>query len=128
MGHAWDPITRKSLNDCPDIEEADIRFMEATTIIDEYFASTLKNSTEIIKNYSPLFDKLLSIEHVIILGHSLSSIDSAYFDTLLKQHAVANAQWLIAIRTENEWGEKQQKLAELGISLDRTSYIIWNDV
>lgn len=125
LGHAWDPQSRLSLNDRPDIEEVDTRLVEANNIIDEYFKSTFKNSADIIARYSPSFSELASVEQVFVLGHSLSSVDAAYFHVLLDVPAVANAQWLIAIRADKEQEEKKQRLAEYGLCLDRTSFMLW---
>jgi hypothetical protein len=47
LGHAWDPVNRKSLNDRPDIEKIDIRLMEANSILDQYFLSTFEILPEI---------------------------------------------------------------------------------
>lgn len=127
LGHAWDPQSRLSLNDRPDIEEVDTRQVEANDIIDDYFSSTFKNSADIIARYSPSFSELASVKQVFVLGHSLSSVDAAYFHVLLEVPAVANAQWLIAIRADKEQEEKQQRLAEYGLCLDRTSFMLWAD-
>lgn len=114
LGHAWHPQSRKSLNDRPDIEEIDTRLMEANDIIDGYFSATFKRSTELICNHREFFDTLTEVEQVIVLGHSLSAVDAAYFTALVEQRSVAEAQWQIACRSSDEWPEKQVLLARLG--------------
>ncbi|WP_231108950.1 bacteriophage abortive infection AbiH family protein [Cupriavidus metallidurans] len=47
LGHAWNPQSRPSLNDRPDIEEIDTRVAEANDIIDDYFSATFKRSEEL---------------------------------------------------------------------------------
>lgn len=49
LGHAWNPQTRKSLNDREDIEEIDTRLMEANRILDDYFSATFKPSEQLIR-------------------------------------------------------------------------------
>ncbi len=126
LGHAWHPLSRKSLNDRPDIEEIDTRLMEANDIIDDYFSATFKRSTELIADHREFFDALTEIEQVIVLGHSLSAVDAAYFTALNEQRSVAEAQWQIACRSSEEWPEKQVLLARLGINLTTATPVLWD--
>lgn len=89
LGHAWHPQTRESLNDRPDIEDIDTRLMEANDIIDDYFSATFKQSADLIAQHRGFFDALTDIEQVIVLGHSLSDVDAAYFMALLEQRSAA---------------------------------------
>lgn len=126
LGHAWHPQSRKSLNDRPDIEEIDTRLMEANDIIDDYFSATFKRSTELIGGHREFFDALTEVEQVIVLGHSLSAVDTAYFTALNEQRSVAVAQWQIACRSSDEWPEKQVLLARLGINPTKAAPILWD--
>jgi hypothetical protein len=114
------------LNDRPDIEEIDTRLMEANDIIDDYFSATFKRSTELIADHREFFDALTEIEQVIVLGHSLSAVDAAYFTALNEQRSVAEAQWQIACRSSEEWPEKQVLLARLGINLTTATPVLWD--
>lgn len=126
LGHAWHPQSRKSLNDRSDIEEMDTRLVEANDIIDDYFSATFKRSTELIADHREFFDTLTEIEQVIVLGHSLSAVDAAYFTALNEQRSVAEAQWQIACRSSEEWPEKQVLLARLGINLTKATPVLWD--
>lgn len=128
LGHAWHPDTRKSLNDRPDIEEIDTRLMEANGILDSYFSETFKPSSELIAEHRAFFNGLTDIEQVIVLGHSLSEVDAAYFHALLKQNSVAAAQWYIACRSLDEWPEKEALLIHLGIEPDRAIPVPWEKI
>ena len=55
LGHAWNPQSRPSLNDRPDIEEIDTRVAEANDIIDDYFSATFKRSEELIAQHGTFF-------------------------------------------------------------------------
>lgn len=125
LGHAWHPQTRKSLNDRPDIEDIDTRLMEAHDIIDDYFSATFKRSADLIAQHRGFFDALTDIEQVIVLGHSLSDVDAAYFTALLEQRSVAEATWFIACRSPDEWPEKQSLLTKLSVNPSKTLPIIW---
>ncbi len=126
LGHAWHPQTRRSLNDRPDIEEIDTRLMEANDIIDDYFSATFKRSTELITQHREFFDALTSVEQVIVLGHSLSTVDAAYFTALIEQRSVAEAKWLVACRFREEWPEKRVLLAQLGINPAVAAPLLWD--
>lgn len=128
LGHAWAPQVRRSLNDRSDIEEVDTRQVEANNIIDDYFSATFKNSEEIISQHSRSFDALNSIDQVIVLGHSLSSVDGAYFHALREQPSIAVAQWYIAVRTPEEWMEKQQLLTSFGVKANRVTPVLWENL
>lgn len=126
LGHAWHPQTRRSLNDRPDIEDIDTRLMEANDIIDDYFSATFKRSADLIMQHRGFFDALTGIEQVIVLGHSLSDVDAAYFTALLEQHSVAEATWFIACRSPDEWPEKQLLLTKLGVNPSKTLPVTWD--
>ena len=126
LGHAWHPQTRRSLNDRPDIEEIDPRLMEANDIIDDYFSVTFKPSTELITQHREFFDALTSVEQVIVLGHSLSRVDAAYFTALIEQRSVAEARWQVACRSREEWPEKRVLLAQLGIDPAVAAPVLWD--
>lgn len=68
LGHAWNPQARKSLNDREDIEEIDMRLMEANRILDDYFSATFKPSEQLIQRNRLFFDRLLDIQEVCVLG------------------------------------------------------------
>ena len=126
LGHAWHPQSRKSLNDRPDVEEIDTRLMEANDIIDSYFSATFKRSTELIAENREFFNALTEIEQVIVLGHSLSAVDAAYFTALIEQRSMAEAQWQVACRSPEEWPAKHVLLASLGIDPTMATPVLWD--
>ncbi|MCW2478041.1 bacteriophage abortive infection AbiH family protein [Candidatus Symbiopectobacterium sp. NZEC135] len=128
LGHAWNPSARRSLNDRHDISGIDTRLMEANDIIDNYFSLTFKHSAELITQHASFFKSLVAVEQVIVLGHSLSDVDAAYFQALLAQPGVAQAQWTIAVRDLNEWPDKQSLLAALDLPLNNAKPVLWQDL
>lgn len=126
LGHAWNPLSRRSLNDHPGIEDVDTRLVEAHSIIDDYFSATFKHSAELIARHGSFFKALSDVEEVVVLGHSLLAVDAAYFHALREQPAVANANWTIAVRDQDEWLRKVPLLAALGIRPGQAAPIAWN--
>ncbi|HDS1530813.1 TPA: bacteriophage abortive infection AbiH family protein [Stenotrophomonas maltophilia] len=126
LGHAWNPQSRRSLNDRPDIEEIDTRLTEANDIIDEYFSNTFKRSEELIVRYRDFFDALTAVEEVVVLGHSLSTVDAAYFRALLRQPGIAQARWTVACRSLQEWPDKEQRLTDIGLRPGASQPVPWD--
>lgn len=129
LGHAWEPESRASLNDMTDIADIadmDTRLMEANSIIDDYFCATFKPSQELIAKHRHFFEGLSGVNEVMILGHSLSKVDEAYFKYLFLQKSVAAAQWSIACRSEEEWIEKSRKLDLMGIRPVSVRQVAWD--
>jgi hypothetical protein len=128
LGHAWNPQTRKSLNDREDIEEIDTRLMEANRILDDYFSATFKPSEQLIQRNRPFFDRLLDIQEVCVLGHSLSDVDAPYFKALLAVPGVSSARWSIACRSDSDQSDKQERLQALGVDASRFVPTSWDDM
>ncbi|OFI05812.1 hypothetical protein CLOACE_15070 [Clostridium acetireducens DSM 10703] len=55
----------------------------AVSIVEEYFDKSAKKTAHIISNNLDFFLKLKNIEEIIILGHSLSSVDYPYFKKII---------------------------------------------
>ena len=125
LGHAWNPVNRKSLNDRQDIEDVDIRLLEANSIIDQYFSSTFKPSIQLIAKNRSFFDSLYCVSEVVVLGHSLSVIDAEYFHELLSVPSITLATWTIACRPADNRGEILRKLDGLGVPLSKVMIKDW---
>ncbi|VFR47665.1 unnamed protein product [plant metagenome] len=115
LGHAWNPQSRRSLNERADIEDIDTRLVEANDTIDDYFSATFKRSEELIARHRPFFEALDTVDHVVVLGHSLSPVDAIYFMALFQQPGVAAARWTVACRKAEEWPEKERRLIDMGL-------------
>lgn len=128
LGHAWNPQTRKSLNDREDIEEIDTRLMEANHILDNYFSTTFKPSEQLIQSNRQFFERLLDIQEVCVLGHSLSDVDAQYFKALLAVPSVSSARWSIACRSESDRSNKQERLQGLGVDASQIFPTSWDEM
>lgn len=128
LGHAWRPEDRKSLNDRPDIKDVDTRLVEANQILDRYFGTTFKPSSALIEQHQGFFSSLAQVSEVTVLGHSLSSVDAAYFHALLEQPGIVIADWRIACLCEDEWPEKQGLLKGLGVDTERATPMLWTSL
>jgi len=128
LGHAWNPIERRSLNSRSDIEEIDTRLMEAHSILDRYFSDTFKPSADLILKHLPFFQRLTEIQEVRVLGHSLSAVDELYFRSLLTIPGMTSAQWLIACHLDSDFQTMPAILVALGVYPNRIVTCSWPHV
>lgn len=68
---------------------------------------------EIIDANKYYFDSLKDIEMVVILGHSLNSIDIPYFEKINK--IASSAHWVVSYHTDSDFENHKIKLSEIGI-------------
>lgn len=126
LGHAWNPLERKSLNDRADIEEIDTRLMEVHDILDKYFSTTFKPSARLIEEYRPCFERLVGVNDVCVLGHSLSPVDGAYFKALLAIPGIRSARWQVAYRDGDD--DPLLKLLQLGVPASSIVICPWSEL
>ncbi|WP_449431807.1 bacteriophage abortive infection AbiH family protein [Pseudomonas putida] len=124
LGHAWAAAARPSLQGGLD-EDSDTRFAEAMGILDDYFESTFKPSAKIIEQHSSYFDGLKSMTRVVVLGHSLSKVDGAYFEALVKA-LQSSPRWTVAVRSHAENTDKAASLAAFGVPGHSIDFELWS--
>jgi hypothetical protein len=115
LGHAWNSIDILSLNDVPDPESMDTRVMDGNEIINDYFGHTFKNSKKIISDNSGFFKSLAGLSEITVLGHSLSSIDEAYFMEIVKNIDVDTVQWTVTYYRDEEKNNHEAALSRIGV-------------
>lgn len=127
LGHAWNPQTRRSLNDRHDIDKLDTRQVEAFRLLDDYFSSTFKPSQRIIEVHRPFFELLAGVETICVLGHSLSEVDAPYFEAILSVPGMSKARWQVAYRPEeDDPSEKTEQLLSLGVEQNQILTLPWS--
>ncbi|MBH3466216.1 bacteriophage abortive infection AbiH family protein [Pseudomonas carnis] len=124
LGHAWAAQIRPSLQRGLD-EDSDTRFMEAMGILDDYFERTFKPSAKIIEQQKSYFAGLKSVTQVVVLGHSLSKVDEAYFLALVEA-LQANPSWTVAVRSHDEASSKGECLTGFGIPTQSIDFKLWS--
>jgi hypothetical protein len=122
LGHAWKPVSRNSKMTQEDLENQDVRIAEGDAIIDQYFEKTYKATDEIIKANRAFFSNLHTIEDIYVLGHSISSVDIAYFQELVKSINAKNTKWHISYFGDDELKKHTATMNNLGINVSLISY------
>lgn len=112
LGHGWERT--KTVNPAPGIDQ-DIREGGGYALIDKMFDSNFKNCSKIINEESVFFDSLTSVTQIVVIGHSLSDVDSRYFKEILK-HVPQSALWRCALRNSSQDQEKTDLLVNFGVS------------
>lgn len=78
-----------------------------------YFASSLKNTEEVLKTHEDFFNSLNEVREVIVIGHSLSNVDKPYFKRVMSSVHPAT-QWVVSYRDDKE--SKHNRLLEMGLA------------
>jgi hypothetical protein len=128
LGHGWNPVERRSLNDRADIEDLDTRLVEGQEILDRYFSETFKPSARLIEQNHSFFDRLLGVEEVCLLGHSIQGVDWPYYRRLLAIPAMGSASWRVACVEDEDWDEKASRLKELGVAFKNIVTCSWSEL
>lgn len=80
-----------------------------------FFVETFKNTEKIIKENDDFFKRLMNVNNVYILGHSISKIDFKYFKKVINQ-VDKNSIWNISYFKEIDKNKHKVKFLKLGIS------------
>jgi hypothetical protein len=116
LGHSRNPKEIKSFNDVAGIEDQDVRITEGNTILDNYFEKTYKRSDEIIRENIQYFNELNTLEEIIVIGHSLSEVDSKYFQKIISKIDKGNTIWKVSYYGKESIPKSLKFLTDLGIS------------
>lgn len=82
-----------------------------------YPLSALKKPVvDIINKNSAFFSSLYNLEHVLILGHSISCIDHPYF-IKIKENVSDNCKWVVSYHTDEEIEKHMRNLSACGIEM-----------
>ncbi len=96
-------------------------------ILDDYFEKTFKPSAKIIEQQKPYFDGLKSVTQVVVLGHSLSKVDEAYFLALVEA-LQASPRWTVAVRSQDENANQAACLAGFGVPTNSIDFKLWSQL
>lgn len=66
-------------------------------IIFECDKELTKNSVEIIEKHSGFFSSLRDVEDVVVIGHSYSEVDAAYFQKIVEEVNGTNIHWYCGV-------------------------------
>lgn len=122
LGHGREPSTIELLDGVGD-EDSDVRIIEANRIINDYFRENYKNTRQILAENRQYFEKLNSVEEVLVLGHSMSSIDQEYFHEIIRNVDLEKVKWIISFRKQSEIEEKREFMKGLGVKSENISFL-----
>lgn len=90
------------------------------------FYALQKPVKKIIREYDSFFKVLEEIDQIIILGHSLNSIDLPYFRAI-KKYAPEAAKWKISFYSDDEKATHLKSLQKIGIEESRIEFCTISD-
>ncbi|WP_449649210.1 bacteriophage abortive infection AbiH family protein [Rahnella aceris] len=96
-------------------DKFDYSFELGKDMIMQYFSKTFKGTAEIIKKNEFFFKNLISIDEVVVLGHSFSSVDMPYFEVIAKS-VKPDAKWTATYYSNKELTTHSKALEALGVN------------
>ena len=133
LGHGIDPINFEEYPETPPIgltdeelqqwyqnmaDNYDYAYESGKHTLNQYFTHSFKNTKEVISAGQSFFSRLAVVDEVIIIGHSLSTVDMPYF-AAIKQHVHPNSTWTATWYLKNEREEHISALEGIGIEVPR---------
>ncbi|EME8574904.1 bacteriophage abortive infection AbiH family protein [Salmonella enterica] len=129
LGHGIDPINFEEKKAVPpenatdeELEEwrqcmadnYDHSYEMGKQTINNYFTCSFKNTEKVIADSATFFKNLSDVDEIIIIGHSLSSVDIPYFYHI---HSIVseNTEWIATYYQETERETHHTTLCEIGI-------------
>lgn len=88
-----------------------------------YFNVSFKATAEIIEKNKFFFKSLSDINKVVVLGHSISSIDQAYFKKVIESINDNTVPWIVSYYLDAEKDAHLKTLTELGLEQRQVSLI-----
>lgn len=131
LGHAWDNHTEATIKEPPTYEdfvdgnyatEEDWQWTEAVQSIQYYFATTYKNSAEIIEANIDFFEKFREVNEVYVMGHSMSPVDESYFSFVAKSIPAQKVKWIISYYKKEDVDNCKKTLQKIGVELDTVEF------
>lgn len=93
----------------------DLRETAGYGLID-YYDSTTKKSTDVIKDNKDKFETFTQIENIVVIGHSLSEVDYLYFKEIIKyNHRAADINWYISWYSSEDLERIEKFVSEMDI-------------
>jgi len=105
LGHGWEPEDLKT--EIYDLENEDVRVIEGQEYINDFFRETFKPTDQILKKYKMFFSGLGAVDEILVMGHSLSEVDHAYFYEIIKNVNPSKSAWKISYYKNKDTIEKK---------------------
>lgn len=118
LGHGWEPEDLKAEIDDP--ENEDVRIIEGQEYINDYFKETFKPTEEILEKYKMFFSGLGNVDEILVMGHSLSEVDHAYFYEIIKNVNSNRSVWKVSYYKDS--AEAKKRFSKLGINKKQAQF------
>jgi hypothetical protein len=93
-----------------------------------YFYKSFKPTAEIIIEKAPFFASLRDVTDIYVLGHSIASVDQAYFHAVIQATADEIRPWYVSYHKDDEKDAKKVTLKQLGLAEDQINLIRIEDL
>lgn len=96
--------------------------------LDDYFSNIFKPSNDIIERNSDFFAGMVEVDQVVVLGHSLSPVDSPYLSAVVQALEHRQVPWTVATLPDDDLTEKTALLNAVGVTSERIRYKLWSEL
>lgn len=103
-------------------DQYDYSYESAKDEILSYYTKAFKNTVSIIEKNIKFFENLKTIEHVYVLGHSISQVDIKYFETIAK-YASQEVKWSVTYYSDYEKQKHFEALTAIGVKPENLEQI-----
>ena len=120
IGHSVDEKKEKPKPYSKGVKIA-IAYQEAFEHLKQYFVQSYKNTAKVISDNQKFFANLTYFEEIVIIGHSLSDIDIAYFQEISKK-AINVKEWKITYHGDEKLSEMKTQALKFLHRLDNVCF------
>lgn len=121
LGHGWERRPEDSLNFDPVGPDDDWRVRDGIEYLDDYFAATFKPTAKLIERNALFFDRLSTVDDVMIMGHGFANVDEAYIEAIMERVNLATTRWTISVFGDLQ--ERQARFGAYGLQPDLVRYL-----
>lgn len=86
-------------------------------LIEEYYSNSAKKTTDVLEKHRLMFEGLVDVKQIVVIGHSLSDVDHPYFEEIIRN--TDNPHWYFSWHGSRSIGGILDFIDTMNISPDR---------
>lgn len=100
----------------------DYSYSSAKSELLTYFTKSFKNTAQIIEENKAFFNSINDVDSTLVLGHSLSDVDEAYFKEIIKRVKATN-KWTVSYYGDSEKLAHMERMKLLGVNTSNLNLV-----
>jgi hypothetical protein len=90
-------------------------------LIEDYYARSAKKTADVIQRHRSMIESLSSIQQIVVIGHSLSSVDWPYFSEIMNH--TGQVHWYFSWHAQEDIKQNQSFTDAMGIPDDDVTMV-----